>query len=266
VIATSATPRHPPRSATVAAAQARLSLLVSIHDISPLTLEASRRAVDLAVSAGVAHSALTLLVIPRHEDRAPLDEHPPTRDWVRGLVDAGACLCMHGLTHQMVGRARNPWQWALARGFARGQGEFFVCDAAECERRIEAAQLVFKRAGLDGKVRGFVPPAWLLSPAAYGAVKGAGFGFYELFTGIVYAGVARARRLIGFGSLTWAEAFATAGFAGLQSHRSPADTRFAIHPADLERPSSVRAIRANLRRLRGNLEPVNYADFLRLGR
>jgi uncharacterized protein len=265
VIATNGTHRHQRQSAIVEATQAHPSLLVSIHDVSPLTLEASRRAVELAVSAGVAYSALTLLVIPRHEDRAPLDEHQPTRDWVRGLVDAGACLCMHGFTHQMAGRARNPWQWALARGFARGQGEFFVCDSAECDRRIEAARVVFRRAGLDGKVRGFVPPAWLLSPAAFLAVKGAGFGFYELFTGIVYAGVVRARRLIGFGSLTWTEASATAGYACLQSHRSPADTRFAIHPADVERPSSVKAIRANLRRLRGNLQPVNYADFLRLG-
>jgi predicted deacetylase len=238
------------------------SLLVSIHDVSPLTVESSRRAVELALSAGVPHSALTLLVIPRHEDRAPLDEHAPTRDWVRSLVDAGACLCMHGFTHQMSGRVRNPWNWALARGFARDQGELFACDSAECERRLEAARDVFRRAGLESKVQGFVPPAWLLSPDALLAVKRAGFGFYELFTGIVYGDFIRARRLIGFGSLTWAEARVTAGYAHFQSRRPPMDTRFAIHPADIERSSSVEAIRASLRRLLGNLEPMNYMDFL----
>lgn len=241
---------------------ARPALLVSIHDVSPLTVESSRRAVELAVSAGVPRSALTVLVIPRHEDRAPLDEYPPTRDWVRSLVDAGVCLCMHGLTHQMSGQVRNPWKWALARGFARGQGELFVCDTADCERRLEAARAVFRRAGLEAEVRGFVPPAWLLSPEALLAVKRAGFTFYERLTGIVYRDVIRARRLIGFGSLTGTEAHVTAGYARLQSRRPPADTRFAIHPADVERSSSVEAIRANLRRLLDNLEPMNYMDFL----
>lgn len=238
------------------------SLLVSIHDVSPLTVESSRRAVELALSAGVPHSALTLLVIPRHEDRAPLDEHGPTCDWVRSLVDAGACLCVHGFTHQMSGRVRNPWNWALARGFARDQGELFACNVAECERRLEAARDVFRRAGLESMVRGFVPPAWLLSPDALLAVKRARFSFYERFTGIVYGDVIRARRLIGFGSLTWAEAQATAGYAHIQSRRPPKDTRFAIHPADVGRSSSVEAIRASLRRLLGNLEPMNYMDFL----
>lgn len=243
-------------------ALARPSLLVSIHDVSPLTMESSRRSVELAVSAGVPHSALTLLVIPRHDDRAPLNEHAPTRDWVRNLVDAGACLCMHGLTHQMVARVRNPWKWALARGFARGQAEFIACKATECERRLDAAREVFRRAGLEGKVRGFVPPAWLLSPDALTVIKGAGFSFYERFSGIVCGDAVRARRLIGFGSLTWTEAYLTAGYAHFQSRRPPVDTRFAIHPADVERSSSVEAIRVALRRFLGKMEPMNYTEFL----
>jgi predicted deacetylase len=240
----------------------RPALLVSIHDVSPLTIESSRRAVELAVSAGVPLSALTVLLIPRHEDRAPLDEYPLTRDWVRSLVDAGVCPCMHGLTHQMSSQVRNPWQWACARGFARGQGELFMCGVADCERRLEAARAVFRRAGLDADVRGFVPPAWLLSPEALLAVKRAGFTFYERLTGIVYRDIIWARRLIGFGSLTGPEARVTAGYAHLQSRLPPADTRFAIHPADIERSSSVKAIRANLRRLLDHLEPMNYMDFL----
>ena len=238
------------------------TLLVSIHDVSPLTIEASRRAVELALSAGVPRSALTLLVIPRHEDRAPLDECLPTRDWVRGLVDGGACLCMHGLTHRMSGRVGTPLQWAWARGFARGQGELFLVDVAECDRRIDAARAVFRRAGLEAHLRGFVPPAWLLSAQALRAVERAGFSFHERLSGIVHHDTVRARRLIGFGSLTAAEAGLTAGYAYLQSRRPATDTRFAIHPADLERPSSVKAIRTSLRRLLDHLKALNYTDFL----
>lgn len=225
-------------------------------------MESSRRCVELAVSAGIPHSSLTLLVIARHDDRASLDEHAPTRDWVRSLVDAGACLCMHGLTHRMTARVRNPWKWALARGFARGQAEFIACKAAECERRLAAAQDVFRRAGLEGDVRGFVPPAWLLSPDALAVIKAAGFGFHERLSGIVRGEAIHARRLIGFGSLTKAEAHLTAAYAHFQSRRPPVDTRFAIHPADVERPSSVEAIRAGLRRLLGRMEPMSYWDFL----
>jgi hypothetical protein len=209
------------------------ALLVSIHDVSPLTLALSRRAVELAESVGIPRSALTVLAIPRHEDRVPLDEHLPTRDWLHSLADAGVALAMHGFTHRMSGRVRDPWRWAWAQGFARGQGEFFLCDAGECERRLEAARGVFRRAGLETALAGFVHRDWV-----------------------------SARRLIGFGSMNGLEAFLSAKYAWWQSHRVPIDTRFAIHPADLECPSSVRSIRLTLAHLLDGLEARNYADYL----
>jgi hypothetical protein len=73
----------------------------------------------------------------------------------------------------------------------------------------------------------------------------------------------KARRLIGFGSLSWPEARITAAFAHGQLLRTPADTRFAVHPADLERAASIAAIQRTLRRLLVHLAPMNYTDFLR---
>jgi predicted deacetylase len=163
----------------------------------------------------------------------------------------------------MSGRARTPWEWAWAQGFARNQGEMFLCNSADTERRLEAALAIFRRAGLDSEVRGFVPPAWLLSPEALAVIRRADFGFYELMSGIVHRDALQARRLIGFGSLSWPEARVTAGFARFQLLRPPADTRFAIHPADLELVSSVAAIKLTLRRLLDQLVPMNYTDFLR---
>ncbi|HEY5310097.1 MAG TPA: DUF2334 domain-containing protein [Casimicrobiaceae bacterium] len=245
-----------------AAAFAQPALLVSIHDVSPLTLEASRRAVALVVSEGVPVHALTLLVIPRHEDRAPLDRHEPTRDWLRQLADSGASLAMHGLTHRMEGRVRSPWRWALARGFARGQGEFLLSDGDDFARRLEASRAIFLRAGLEEALSGFVPPAWLLSKAALIEVRRSGFAFYERLSGIVCSDTVRARRLIGFGSLTAIEARTTTAYGRWQALRAPQDTRFAIHPADLARPSTVRAIRTIIAALRNRLRPLNYAEYL----
>jgi predicted deacetylase len=238
------------------------ALLVSIHDVSPLTLDASRRAVALMESEGVPVRALTLLVIPRHEDRAPLDWHGPTRDWLRKLADSGATLAMHGFTHRMEGRVGNPWRWALARGFARGQGEFALSDRGDFARRLEASRAIFRRAGLEDALSGFVPPAWLLSKAAQIEVGQSGFAYHERFSGIVCRDVVRARRLIGFGSLTAIEARTTAAFGRWQAARTPADTRLAIHPADLARPATVRAIRSILGALLDRLNPLSYADYL----
>jgi predicted deacetylase len=246
-----------------AAAYERPALLVSIHDVSPLTLEASRRAVALIESEGVPVQALTLLVIPRHEDRAPLDRHGPTRDWLRQLADTGTCLAMHGLTHRMEGRVRNPWRWALAKGFARGQGEFLLSNRNDFARQLETARAIFRRAGLDEALLGFVPPAWLLSKAALTAVKESGFGFYERFSGIVCRDVVWAPRLIGFGSFSVFEARTTIAYGRWQSMRAPEDTRLAIHPADMARPCTVHAIRTILRNVRNRLQPLNYAAYLR---
>ena len=82
--------------------------------------------------------------------------------------------------------------WFRGHVFARGQGEFFRCDAADAERRLDQGREIFRRAGLESALRGFIPPAWLLSRAAREVVDRAGFEFYELFDGIVYRG----RRLV----------------------------------------------------------------------
>jgi predicted deacetylase len=238
------------------------TLLISIHDVSPLTLESSRRAVELAMNAGVPMSALTVLVIPWHEGRASLEDFPDCCAWLRSMTDAGACLCMHGYTHRMSGAARWPWQWAWARLFARGQGELFLCETDECERRLEAAQAVFRRAGFEPEGMGFVPPAWLLSTQAQSVVQRAGFAFHERLSGIVYRDGLHARRLIGFGSLDATQARVTACLAHMQARRLPADTRFAIHPADVERASSERAVKSTLARLLEQLRPLNYREFL----
>jgi predicted deacetylase len=127
---------------------------------------------------------------------------------------------------------------------------------------LDESRAIFRRAGLEAALWGFVPPAWLLSREASLAVQRGGFTFYERMGGIVYRDAVRAHRLIGFASLTGPEARVTAAHAHWQSNRPAQDTRFAIHPADLERPSSVAAVRRALERLLDKLEPRNYADFL----
>ena len=238
------------------------ALLVSIHDVSPLTLEACYRAVDLAIAAGVPLPALTLLVIPCHEDSAPLDEHPGACAWLRDLDARGAHLIMHGCSHRMSGRSLSPRGLFWAHAFARGQGEFFRSDADETRQRLERGKAILLRAGLASATTSFVPPAWLLSTEARAVVRGHGFDCYEEMGGIVTPRGLVARRLVGWGSLSPIEACVTRWWAALQMRRPYADTRLAIHPADMTRPRTVASIRAALRALRNHSSPKSYRAFL----
>jgi predicted deacetylase len=238
------------------------ALLVSLHDVSPLTLPECEAAVDLLREVGLSPAQLTVLAIPHHEEKTTLDAHPPTVRFLRALEDQGARLVMHGLTHRMSGRCWSPLGMFRAHIFARGQGELYAADAAETARRLDAARDILIRAGLEGATHAFVPPAWLLSPAGRQVVASRGFDFYEVFGGIMHQGARHARRVVGWGSLNPIETVATAIYADLQSIRAGLDTRLAIHPADMRLPAQRRAIRRTLTRLLPRMRALSYATYL----
>jgi predicted deacetylase len=238
------------------------ALLVSLHDLSPLTLPECEQALALLREVGLGPAQLTVLVIPCHDARAPIDRDQSTVRFARALADGGARLAMHGLTHRMRGRAWTPAGIFRGHIFARGQGELLRAGADDVARCLAEGAEILARAGLADAARAFVPPAWLLSPAARAAVQAAGFDFYEIFSGIVHGGRVRAPRVIGWGSLNSVEAAATAVYAWAQTRLPPADTRFCIHPADMRRPAQRRAIRNALTRLLPRTRAQNYTTFL----
>ncbi len=187
---------------------------------------------------------------------------PRTRDWLAALARVGAQLVMHGYTHRMAGRSLSPRGLVWAHGFARGQGEFFRCDADETKARLDRASAILERAGFAAATRSFVPPAWQLSSEARDVVRGAGYEFYEILGGIVTKQGVHARRLIGWGALSRIEAHATSWWAALQRRRRPTDTRLAIHPADLARQVTTDSIRACLQQLLPCTAPCTYRAFL----
>ncbi|HEX4406250.1 MAG TPA: DUF2334 domain-containing protein [Polyangia bacterium] len=238
------------------------ALLVSLHDVSPLTLEDCVRARALLRDAGFDGASLTVLAIPRHEGGVTIDRDPATVRFLRGLADEGATLVMHGLTHRMPGRAWTPAGFVRGHVFARGQGELLRATEQDAARALDEGAEIMRRAGLEIATRSFVPPAWLLSRAARGVVERAGFVFYEVFGGIVHEGRLRAPRVVGWGSLNAVETAATALYAELQSRLPARDTRLAVHPADMRRPSQRRAITRVLAHLRERMRPRSYEDYL----
>jgi len=238
------------------------ALLISLHDVSPLTLQECRQAVALLEEEGVGADRLTMLLIPNHEGASPLDRDDATVGFARDLAARGTTLVMHGLTHRMPGRAFSPRGFFKGHVFARGQGELLRATPAETERALEQGAAILRRAGLAEACRRFVPPAWVLSRAARSVIEGAGLEFYETFAGLHQgAGAAHARRVIGWGSLGTIEATATAIWARLQTRRPVVDTRLAIHPADMRRPRQRDNIRRALRRLLPRMRAQNYATY-----
>ncbi len=211
---------------------------------------------------GVTPAELSVFVIPYHEGRIAVDQHAPTLRFLRGLADRGATLVMHGLTHRMAGWAWTPRGFARGHIFARGQGELLRATAADTARCLEDGSQILRRAGLAQAARAFVPPAWLLSPAARQVVREAGFDFFETFAGIVKDDQLRARRVIGWGSLNAVEAFGTSVWARMQCARAPADTRLAVHPADMRRPGQRKAVRHAITRLLPRMHAQSYARYL----
>jgi uncharacterized protein len=260
-----------PAGLSAARAASPPALLVSLHDVSPLTLADCEAARALLSDAGIGSASLTVLVVPRHEGRVAVDEDAATVRFLRGLADDGATLVMHGLTHRMPGRAWSPLGFVRGHVFARGQGELLRATAAETTRALDEGAAILRRAGLEAATRAFVPPAWLLSRAARDVVSRAGFDFYELFAGIVqgapggapvHAGRRRAPRVIGWGSLNGIEAVATDAYTRLQTLAPATDTRLAVHPADMRRPAQRRSIAAALARLTSRARAQSYASFL----
>jgi predicted deacetylase len=249
-------------TALVAPTSSAAALLISLHDVSPLTLPDCQEAVALLSRLGIGPAVLTVLVVPHHEKKIAVDAHPETVRFLRTLEDGGARLVMHGLTHRMERRSWTPAGFFRAHFFARGQGELHNCDDADASRRLDEGAAILRRAGLGAATTAFVPPAWLLSPAARTVVAARGFDFYEVFGGIVHHGRTLAQRVIGWGSLNPVEAVATAVYAGLQSLRADVDTRLAIHPADMRRPGQRRAIERVVSRLAARMRAESYTTYL----
>jgi predicted deacetylase len=238
------------------------NLLVSVHDVSPFSLAEATQAVALVNECGIPDRALTLLVIPDHEGRARLTDHPHFVAWLQRRAGAGATLVAHGLRHRMQGVVAAPLRALWAYGFAAGQAEFYNATRAQAATWFQRITELFRNAGLPQALNGFVPPAWLLSEGARAELAQTPFSYLETLGGLESGGKHWAPRLIGWGARSRLESLATVAYAEAVSRLPPADLRLAIHPGDLHSPLCVRSIRRCLERLNRVSRARCYADFL----
>ncbi len=213
------------------------TLVVSVHDVSPLTQPAvDQILLDLA-RCGVVRTSL--LVIPDHHGRAPLDRDPNFKRWLSRQVEAGHEVVLHGYRHL---RERRRWEGPRTRITTRlytaDEGEFFDLDGAAAGDLL--ARGVKTLAFLGTRPTGFIAPAWLLSEAAERAARDAGFLYTTRIQevkrlvdnqvwasqSLVYSTRARWRR---WGSLWWN------GVLFNRVCREPL-LRIGVHPPDIRFP------------------------------
>jgi hypothetical protein len=241
----------------------RRALVVSLHDVSPLTLTACRRIFAELEALGAA--PLSLLVIPDHHGRGRVSSDAELCAWLREQAGRGHEIVTHGFFHLRPGkRQESLMQRLTTRVYTAGEGEFFDLAHEEASRRYAEAQAELREAGLDP--RGFIAPAWLLSGAAQAALRDAGCEYTtrlrqvsDLQTGREYL----SQSLCWSVRAAWRRAMSLAWNAWLFRRLKTAPLlRVAVHPVDIEHPAIWRQIQAILRAALCERVPATYFSWL----
>ena len=241
------------------------SVVVSIHDVSPLT----REPVDAILRdlAAIGVPRVSLLVVPDHHHRASIADDPAFSTWLRRMIAAGHEPVLHGYYHQRERRTRES---ASTRFFTRlytaDEGEFFdIGHAASTATLTRGRDTLAQCAGIVPS--GFIAPAWLLSAEAESAARELGFAYTTRLKSVVFL---QASRVVESQSLCWSVRSAWRRAASLVWNpllilrRLQANPllRISIHPPDITHATIWRQIRCLTTRAIKDRTPLTYLDFV----
>jgi hypothetical protein len=238
-----------------------VTLLVSIHDVSPAFETEVRRLWDICARH---HVVPALLVVPDWHGQWPLQRYPDFAAWLRTCRGRGGEIVLHGERHDEHGLTRSSADSLRAWGRTALEGEFLTLDEAAARERIERGMARLR--GLDLPPVGFVPPAWLATEGGHRAVAAAGLEFSEDEGSIR---LHRAGRRVRSPVVRWSTrtsiraigslAVARGRWALQRRARFP---RLALHPQDLSHPAVARSLEPTLARWLARHEAGGYAEAL----
>jgi predicted deacetylase len=215
-----------------------VSLLVSIHDVTPGLEAGVLRLWDMCAARGLSPA---LLVVPDWQGEWPLERHPGFVRWLRERASGGAEIVLHGERHS--------------------RGEFRALDRAAARERIDRGLGTLRALGLEPA--GFVPPAWIAREDGHAAASDAGLGFSEDERSIRLfpAGPRLASPAVRWSARTpvraWASVVVARGRWLLQ--RRARYPRVALHPQDYAHPRTTRDLPDTLDRWLSRHSPISYA-------
>jgi len=221
------------------------TLVVSLHDVSPLTFARCRRIVAELEGLGV--NRISLLVIPDHHGRGHVGSDAALCAWLRECAAKGHEIVTHGYFHQRPRREHESVvQRLITRTYTAGEGEFFDLSRERAAELAGRGRADLRELGLDS--RGFIAPAWLLGAEAEKALRDLGYAYttrlrtvHDLQNGTVQT----SQSLCWSVRAAWRRQMSLAWNAGLY-HRLLATplVRVAVHPPDIDHPKIWRQIRS----------------------
>lgn len=246
---------------------AERTLIVSLHDVSPLTRPIFEPMLAELAALGVVRCSL--LVIPDHHHRGHMLADAGFCRWLERLAKAGHELVVHGYYHQRAPRPAETWKERfVTRIYTKGEGEFYDLSREEAAGLLARAKEDFAR--LDAPTpSGFIAPAWLLSEGGNAAVREAGFLYTTYLTGILdYVagegkGFTPARSLVYSPRNRWRRTCSLLYVAGLARYQQRAPLmRLGLHPPDYQHDNLWRQIRRIVSGALWERTPVTYADYV----
>jgi predicted deacetylase len=238
-----------------------VTLLVSIHDVTPAHADGVTRLWTLCARHGVTPA---LLVVPDWHGEWPLARHPDFAAWLRARAAEGAEIVLHGERHDEHGLPRAPRDEMRAWGRTAREGEFLTLDEAAARERIGRGLAVLRALNLEPV--GFVPPAWLARNEGHRAVAAAGLAFSEDEVSIRHHASGRRLRspVVRWSTRTPLRAIGSVAVARGRwvLQRRARLPRLALHPQDLSRPATARSLEVTLERWLARHRPAGYAQVL----
>jgi len=244
------------------------SLVVALHDVSPLTQRLCEEILSQLRELGVGQTSL--LVIPNHYGRAPIAEDPAFRTWLMRNVEAGHEPVLHGYFHQRPRAKSDSLRKKLTTEFyTAGEGEFIDLSTTAASMLLERglADLSF----LSRRIAGFIAPAWLLGSSAETAVRTLDFLYTTRLNSVRRFDSGRdlhSQSLVWSTRATWRVAMSLIWNRSLAFSLDGAPlVRLGIHPPDLEHASVWNQIRDLVAVAARSRECVSYEKFVeKLGR
>lgn len=240
------------------------TLVVSIHDVSPLTWNTTTAILDDLRPLGPL--PCSLLVIPNHHHQGHFLENHNFCAWLRQQTTSGNETVIHGYYHQRERKpGENLTEKLVTRFYTQDEGEFYDLDETTALAAAIKAREEFRQAGLSP--RGFIAPAWLLSQPAESALRRAGFeyttrigGVTNLLTGKVY----ESQSMVYSVRNSWRRIASLAWNAQLfRQLRGNPLLRIGIHPPDFQHPAIWRQIKNRIALALEDRTPLTYEQWLR---
>ncbi|MEQ1860883.1 MAG: polysaccharide deacetylase family protein [Chthoniobacteraceae bacterium] len=238
-------------------------LVVSLHDVSPLTRERCEDIVAEMALLGVPR--LSLLVIPNHHERGHVREDSALCEWLRAREGEGYEVVTHGYFHRRARRGDESLvQRLMTRAYTADEGEFYDLDRRRAAELVTRGNADLRELGLDP--RGFIAPAWLLSAEAEDALRELGCEYTTRLRGVadLRSGVwHESQSLCWSVRAAWRRACSLAWNAWLYRRLDDSPLlRVAVHPVDIEHPRIWRQIRALIVEALRTREPMTYLDWI----